>query len=281
MAEIMDSPRAFYFQQPFPFEKWMLFDYHRYFNINDNSMLTLPIIAQNLEIGVYQTPGMFAQAVRSIFRNARLYHWNGAEQYRIQEKAIILMEEFDEQYFDILQDEEVNQKLRSDMMLKMQSKKKKSNVLSPIASETTNLTLIMSDESMSETVDVNDDHSPAYPLSSITFVSHLSVNSTSRSYVHFDVEIDDDGDADDDQTESEEDYENSYDKNDSLLFSAFNVNDINCSFPEIKEVNDDESLHHLLNNEVNKDNCTEINDMVKKLQQLKDHTDKQTMYDIE
>lgn len=97
--ELLSSPRSFYFRDFFPFKKWRMTDYDEYFSSND---LHLNIVKQNLENDKYETPGLFASDVRTIFHNATLYHWEGAKQYRIKAKAMLLSDEFEEKYLDLL-----------------------------------------------------------------------------------------------------------------------------------------------------------------------------------
>ncbi len=109
--ELLSSSRSFYFRDYFPFIKWDLHDYYDYFPKN---YLHLNIVKNKLEKELYETPGLFAADVRTIFNNATLYHREGAKQYRIKAKAMLLLDEFEEKYLDILAEDEMSQNIRQE-----------------------------------------------------------------------------------------------------------------------------------------------------------------------
>ena len=106
LEKTMQKPRAFYMTNGVPWEKWKILDWPKH--VTPPS--TLIEVRNNLDNEQYKTPGQFAEAVRTVFRNYTTYYWKDLGQYRVDTKAQLLWEEFNIEYFQILADESEERK---------------------------------------------------------------------------------------------------------------------------------------------------------------------------
>eukprot|EP01083_Nonionella_stella_P185149 674313_1 len=106
LATFMHNPKAFYLVDGVPWEKWKCMDWPQHITPPH----TLTQVRDALDNNEYDTPGQFAVAARNVFRNYTTYHWKGAGQYRVNTRAQILWEEFDNEYWKVLHDESEERK---------------------------------------------------------------------------------------------------------------------------------------------------------------------------
>ena len=113
LSDTMRKHQAFWMVDGPDWEKWKCVDWPDH--IKDVECHTLNQVKAKLESGAFQTPGQFAESVRGVFRCYTTYHWKGAAQYRVDTRANILWEEFNDEYFQVLADESEERKQKEAM----------------------------------------------------------------------------------------------------------------------------------------------------------------------